>query len=108
MTKSHAARAAAAATTLLFGSTVFAGDFFANALFVPDSARAEEGTAAERAACTPEVLRLCNEFIPDPTAITECLKRNKPRLEPECRAVFDADSKPKKRQQQAMPPVFGR
>ena len=49
----------------------------------------EEGTFAQRRACEPDVFRLCNEFIPDPAAITNCLERNKARLNPDCRAVFE-------------------
>lgn len=50
---------------------------------------AEEGTFAQRRACEPEVFRLCSEFIPDHAAITNCLQRNKPRLNADCRAVFE-------------------
>jgi hypothetical protein len=52
-------------------------------------AGAEEGTLAQRRACEPDVFRLCKEFIPDHTAITSCLERNKARLNPDCRAVFE-------------------
>jgi len=51
--------------------------------------QAEEGTFAQRNACKPDVFRLCKEFIPDRTAITDCLERNKQRLNPDCKAVFD-------------------
>jgi hypothetical protein len=50
---------------------------------------AEEGTFSQRRACEPDVFRLCSEFIPDRGAITNCLQRNKPRLNPDCHAVFD-------------------
>ena len=49
----------------------------------------EEGTFAQRRACKPDVFRLCKEFIPNRSAITSCLQRNKPRLSPDCRAVFE-------------------
>jgi len=52
--------------------------------------RADEGTFAQRRACEPDVFRLCNEFIPDHAAITNCLERNKVRLNPDCQAVFEA------------------
>jgi len=38
-----------------------------------------------RQACTPEVFRLCNEFVPDVGRITACLQRNRTQLVPECR-----------------------
>ena len=49
----------------------------------------EEGTAAQRAACTPDVFRLCAWYIPDHDAITKCLRRNKSRLNTKCRAVIE-------------------
>lgn len=45
-------------------------------------------TAAERRACTPDVLRLCRTLIPDRRAITDCLLTNSSRLSPDCRAVM--------------------
>ena len=53
------------------------------------TARTEDGSLAQRRACKPDVFRLCAEFIPNRTAITNCLQHNKPRLNPDCRAVFD-------------------
>jgi len=58
-------------------------------VFNVGTASAEDGTFAQRRACKPDVFRLCGEFIPDRAAITDCLKRNRPRLNPDCRAVFD-------------------
>jgi hypothetical protein len=51
--------------------------------------QAEEGTFAQRRACEPNVVRLCGDFIPDPSAITNCLKRNKRGLSADCRAVME-------------------
>ena len=48
------------------------------------------GTAEQRAACTPDVFRLCSAQIPNVDNIVACLKRERPRLSPDCRAVFDA------------------
>jgi len=47
-----------------------------------------QGTLEEREACTPDVFRLCSSFIPDPTAITGCLKRRKSDLSVDCRNVI--------------------
>jgi hypothetical protein len=49
----------------------------------------EEGTAVQRAACTPDVFRLCAWYIPDHDAIAKCLRRNMSRLNTKCREVFE-------------------
>ncbi len=46
------------------------------------------GSAEERAACTPDVFRLCSSEIPNVDRIVACMKREKTRLSPACRAVF--------------------
>ncbi len=46
------------------------------------------GTAEAQQACTPDVFRLCGQFIPDFGRITACLARQKARLSPECHKVF--------------------
>ncbi|GJE60159.1 hypothetical protein [Methylobacterium trifolii] len=53
-----------------------------------------EATSAQRAACTPDVWRLCASEIPDVGAIKLCLRREKPRLSAGCRTVMDAAEKP--------------
>jgi hypothetical protein len=72
---------------LLVNSSRFAMAFLFIVICGP--LRAEEGTLAQRRACEPDVFRLCSEFIPDHAAITTCLERNKARLNPDCRAVFE-------------------
>jgi hypothetical protein len=47
-------------------------------------------TAAQRAACEPDVFRLCSAAIPDVGKIITCMKANKPNLTPACHAVVDA------------------
>jgi hypothetical protein len=47
------------------------------------------GTADERAACTPDVFRLCSSEIPNVSAIIACLKKEKAKLSPGCRAAFN-------------------
>ena len=51
--------------------------------------QAEQGTFAQRRACIPDVHRLCSEFIPDSSAITNCLQLNKRRLSTDCLAVME-------------------
>ena len=54
-----------------------------------DLLQAEASTLAQRRACIPDVHRLCSEFIPDSSAITNCLQRNKRRLSADCLAVME-------------------
>jgi len=49
---------------------------------------AYRGTEEARLACTPDVFRLCGEFIPDATRITMCLQQKIRFLSSGCRAVF--------------------
>jgi hypothetical protein len=46
------------------------------------------GTAEAQQACTPDVFRLCSQFIPDSGQITACLARQKVNLSPACHQVF--------------------
>jgi hypothetical protein len=46
------------------------------------------GTAAQQAACRPDVFRLCAGDIPNVRAITACLRRNQTKLSQGCAAVF--------------------
>jgi hypothetical protein len=48
------------------------------------------GTADERAACTPDVFRLCGSEIPNVTKIVACLKEKKAQLSPACKTVMSA------------------
>ena len=48
----------------------------------------QQGSDSDRSACTPDVFRLCGEFIPDVDGILGCLKLNRPRLSSACRAVI--------------------
>jgi hypothetical protein len=49
-----------------------------------------QGTLAQRMACTPDVLRLCGEFIPNADEITICLREKNAELGDACRMVFEA------------------
>jgi hypothetical protein len=49
-----------------------------------------QGTMEQRLACTPDVLRLCSEFIPDADRITICLSEKSAELSEACRTVFEA------------------
>jgi len=49
-------------------------------------AAAQASDAADR--CTPDVMRLCNEFIPDADRIVACLKSKRTQLTPSCRSAL--------------------
>lgn len=54
-------------------------------LFVAAGAKpaaAQASDAADR--CTPDVMRLCNEYIPDADRIVVCLKAKRKQLTPSC------------------------
>jgi hypothetical protein len=75
-------------------------------LFVAGStpAAAQASDAAER--CTPDVMRLCSEFVPDADRIVRCLKIKRRQLSPSCATALQpkggskAASKKKKRSAQ--------
>jgi hypothetical protein len=46
------------------------------------------GTQAEQQACTDDVFRLCNQFVPDEQRIIACLIQNRRHLSPACQTVF--------------------
>ncbi|WP_407522084.1 hypothetical protein [Methylobacterium oryzisoli] len=56
-----------------------------------------QGTDAQRAACTPDVWRLCASHIPNVGAITACLRRETPNLSAGCRTVMDSTGAPAQR-----------
>ena len=43
----------------------------------------------EQAACTPDVMRLCQQAIPDASRIVACLVRSKLQLSSACSRVFN-------------------
>ena len=47
-----------------------------------------QGTPEQQAACQPDVMRLCGNFIPDVDRIVACLKYNEPNLNPACHDVM--------------------
>ena len=46
------------------------------------------GTGEQRAACTPDVFRLCSSEIPNVDHIAACMNAKKASLSPACKAVF--------------------
>jgi hypothetical protein len=49
---------------------------------------AEGFTPEQRAACTPDAFRLCAGDMPNVSAITACMRKNRSSLSPACKAVF--------------------
>jgi hypothetical protein len=69
----------------LAGSAAIFGLLGAVAL-APTPAVAEISEQAKQA-CTPDVFRLCNEFVPDVAKITACMARKRSQASPACRAA---------------------
>jgi hypothetical protein len=69
-------------------------------------ARSEEyrGTWEQQMACTPDVMRLCSDQIPDVTRIVACLRENTPSLGNSCRAVFESNASAEQQPTRVPPP----
>jgi hypothetical protein len=68
----------------------------------PTPAAAQAPDAADR--CTPDVMRLCSEFVPDADRIVKCLKVKQRQLSPSCRSALQpqgSKSKAKKKRSRA-------
>lgn len=63
-------------------------------LFVAGPASAQAPDAADR--CTPDVMRLCSEFVPDADRIVVCLKRKQRQLSPSCASALQPQGKASK------------
>jgi hypothetical protein len=50
------------------------------------------GTWEQQMACTPDVMRLCGDQIPDVNRIVACLRQNTALLGNSCRAVFESNA----------------
>jgi hypothetical protein len=56
-------------------------------------AQGYQGAQDAQSACTPDVFRLCSQFIPNRGPIVACLTRSRALLSPECRAFFKAPTR---------------
>jgi hypothetical protein len=56
------------------------------------------GTWEQQMACTPDVMRLCGDQIPDVNRIVACLRQNTPSLGNSCRAVFESQANAQQQQ----------
>jgi len=51
-----------------------------------------QGSAEAREACTPDAMRLCNEFIPDEAQVKACMLRKRSQLSEACRLAMRGGS----------------
>jgi hypothetical protein len=51
-------------------------------------AAAQQWTPKQRAACEPDAMRLCNQYIPDVQRVSACMSAYRRYLSPACRAVL--------------------
>jgi len=52
------------------------------------NAAGAQGNEAAREACTPDAMRLCNEFIPDEAKVKSCMLRKRSELSEACRLAM--------------------
>jgi hypothetical protein len=67
--------------------------FFGAALSMVTSAalsQGTEGTAEQQEACTPDAIKLCSMFIPDPNRVKDCLIQRIAALSLRCREVIQS------------------
>jgi hypothetical protein len=55
------------------------------------------GTAEQRAACSDDAFKFCNDDIPDATAVEQCLRAHMRALSAKCRKEFGVGSAKKPR-----------
>ena len=56
--------------------------------FAISPAAAQQWTPKQRAACEPDAMRLCNQYVPDVQRTSACMSHYRRYLSPACRAVF--------------------
>ena len=56
--------------------------------FAISPAAAQQWTPKQRAACEPDAMRLCNQYVPDIQRTSACMSHYRRYLSPACRAVF--------------------
>jgi hypothetical protein len=72
-------------------AALFAGAVLLSiAAAVPAVSAEYRGTQDQQQACTPDVMRLCADSVPDVDRIVVCLRRNRSNLSAPCGAVFGA------------------
>ena len=74
--------------TLLLSRAPLGAFALAAALTLAAGAARAEITDAQREACTPDALRLCQATIPDIEKTTACMKAHVSQLSPRCKVAF--------------------
>ena len=62
-------------------------------MFASLPAAAQQWTPKQRAACEPDAMRLCNQYVPDVQRVSSCLSAYRRYLSPACRAFYDGHRK---------------
>jgi len=59
---------------------------------LPAAAQQPQGqwTPEQRAACEPDAMRLCNQYVPDVQRVTACMTHYRRYLSAACRKVFES------------------
>jgi hypothetical protein len=68
--------------------TGLSGAFGLALTFASLPAAAQQWTPQQRAACEPDAMRLCNQYIPDVQRVSACMSAYRRYLNPACRAVL--------------------
>ena len=74
----------------------------------PAASQEYRGTWEQQMACTPDVMRLCSDQIPDTNRIVACLRQNTALLGSSCRAVFESNAQQQAAQQPRAPQAMQR
>ena len=61
--------------------------------FASGPAAAQQWTPEQRAACEPDAMRLCQQYIPDIDRVRACMAHYRRYLSPACRALFEGGAK---------------
>ena len=70
----------------------------------PFAALAQSHSAEDEAACTPDVMSLCQQYIPQRQEIIACLSARRQELSAACFAVFSRPASGKKAEDPRRPP----
>ena len=77
--------------------TVLSAAFGLALTFASLPADAQQWTPRQRAACEPDAMRLCNQYVPDIQRVSACMSAYRRYLSPACRAVYYGGQKKKVR-----------
>ena len=81
----------------------FCAALFIVAMMAPASAYTDEQVSA----CTPDVMRLCSDAIPDEGRITKCMIQKKKQISAACMMVMRKGPSPRRASPPSRPPNFG-